>query len=474
MTTTTIDEGTQAAPDGESLYKEAAKLQKDGDMEGCRAKLKAAAETGYPDAVFSYGAAMLTGAGGDINREEGLKLLQDAAQTVPNARQLLALAHALGWSGDGTWQDGIAMRVTHAEEGDVHALTELGLLLLLKDPSGETALPFLEKAAAKGHGDAMAASLRYWALTGKRAPQATLRGSALQGMRHPLWPDLAVGLARVKEPADWEERDPDFDAARDLLAELPLEAPVEPDIFSERPEAHTIAGALPIPVCEYVFTRHFPAFKTAQIKEPKTGALAPHPYRRSLYGTLSLNHHDLVLHAVEQRLAALANVPWSHAERLVLLAYRKDEEYKAHYDYLEPDDGGPASEELERAGQRVATVMTLIRDGFEGGETAFVEVGKHWRGKMGEALVLRNLMDDNTPDPSTLHAGEPVTKGLKVMASLWLREKPVPKSQDGGTLAAEPSRVTTGPQGAEGPETDDQDAEDQDDTGKGTTDKSED
>ncbi|MBB5518241.1 hypothetical protein [Amphiplicatus metriothermophilus] len=68
--------------------------------------------------------------------------------------------------------------------------------------------------------------------------------------------------------------------------------------------------------------------------------------------------------------------------------------------------------------------MALIHDRFEGGATRFTRAGARWRGRLGDALVFRNVLADGRPDPAGWHAGEPVTRGWKGIASLWLRARP--------------------------------------------------
>ena len=41
----------------------------------------------------------------------------------------------------------------------------------------------------------------------------------------------------------------------------------------------------------------------------------------------------------------------------------------------------------------------------------------------GRAVVFDNLLADGRPDPESLHAGLPVARGEKWLATLWLRER---------------------------------------------------
>ena len=120
-------------------------------------------------------------------------------------------------------------------------------------------------------------------------------------------------------------------------------------------------------------------------------------------------------------MAALSGQSVDKGEALSLLVYRGGEEYKPHFDYLS-DDKGAGAADLAARGQRVATTLVRLNEEFQGGSTVFPELDIRWSGPRGEALSFDNVDDKGEGDPRTLHAGEPVTAGTKILASLWLRE----------------------------------------------------
>jgi prolyl 4-hydroxylase len=73
--------------------------------------------------------------------------------------------------------------------------------------------------------------------------------------------------------------------------------------------------------------------------------------------------------------------------------------------------------------QRILTALVYLSDDYEGGETTFPHIGLSFRGRTGDALIFRNAGPDGRPDPLSLHAGLPVTKGIKYLASRWIRAK---------------------------------------------------
>jgi prolyl 4-hydroxylase len=73
--------------------------------------------------------------------------------------------------------------------------------------------------------------------------------------------------------------------------------------------------------------------------------------------------------------------------------------------------------------QRLVTALVYLNEGYEGGETAFVKTGLKVKGRKGDALVFVNITADRRADPMAEHAGLPVIRGVKLLASLWMRER---------------------------------------------------
>ena len=73
--------------------------------------------------------------------------------------------------------------------------------------------------------------------------------------------------------------------------------------------------------------------------------------------------------------------------------------------------------------QRIATALVYLNDGYAGGETRFVATGTTVSGRRGGGLVFRNVDSEGCPDKQAAHCGMPVTKGVKLLASRWIRER---------------------------------------------------
>ncbi|MEO7410034.1 MAG: 2OG-Fe(II) oxygenase, partial [Sphingomicrobium sp.] len=67
------------------------------------------------------------------------------------------------------------------------------------------------------------------------------------------------------------------------------------------------------------------------------------------------------------------------------------------------------------------TALIWLNDDYDGGETDFPDLGVRVKGGVGDLLLFHNVRDDGTPDDRMMHAGLPVTSGVKWMASRWIR-----------------------------------------------------
>jgi predicted 2-oxoglutarate/Fe(II)-dependent dioxygenase YbiX len=135
---------------------------------------------------------------------------------------------------------------------------------------------------------------------------------------------------------------------------------------------------------------------------------------------------DLVLQLANLRIAAAIGEPLSHQEPTNFLHYARGQEYAPHFDFFTQAEEVGFAHEFRTIGQRVATVLVYLNDGYEGGETEFPKLGWRFKGNTGDALIFWNLSATGEREMDSLHAGRPVTKGEKWLLSKWVRQRPVP------------------------------------------------
>ena len=136
-----------------------------------------------------------------------------------------------------------------------------------------------------------------------------------------------------------------------------------------------------------------------------------------------LSMYDMVVGFTCRLLASLVGMQAVQAEPISVLRYLPGEEYKPHYDHFAVDEQGiPKVQDTN--GQRLVTVFAYLNEVAEGGETDFPRLSVRVRSSKGKAVAFLNCDAAGKPNPDTLHAGLPVIRGEKWLATLWFRERP--------------------------------------------------
>ena len=254
----------------------------------------------------------------------------------------------------------------------------------------------LARAAAAGSADA---ALLHASFLGAGVGGADDWAGARAGLR-----TLAAGEKRAK-------------AQLRLIEQMELDesgfpaSPPSGDLLSKAPMVVAFPGFATAAECAYLRTKIEAALTPSTVVDPASGRMIPHPIRSSDGAIFGVRDEDLVVNAINRRIAAVSGTRPAQGEPLQLLRYRPGGEYRAHMDAL-PGGGS----------QRILTLLLYLSDQYSGGETRFERTGLTFRGRIGDALLFRNVTVDGRPDPLTLHAGLPVTRGEKLIATRWIRD----------------------------------------------------
>jgi prolyl 4-hydroxylase len=229
-------------------------------------------------------------------------------------------------------------------------------------------------------------------------------------------PDWAAALALLRA---WAPRSERARSQIEVVEQMQLDAsgsparPCETSQLSERPYVAACRDFLSRAECQYLSAAGTPYLQPSFVVDPASGRMVPHPIRTSDGAVFGVHIEDLVVSAINRRIASITATAYRQGEPLQLLRYRPGGEYRAHMDALPSEPN-----------QRILTVLLYLNEGYEGGETSFLRTGLSFRGKTGDALIFRNVTADGRPDPLALHAGAPVTSGTKLLATRWIRAKP--------------------------------------------------
>ena len=190
------------------------------------------------------------------------------------------------------------------------------------------------------------------------------------------------------------------------------DAPIARRSLSQSPHVEYAEGLFTPQECAYLLAVGAPNYQRSLVADPRTGQMMPHPVRRSDAAMLGVHLEDVAVNALNRRIAAFSATDVLQGEPLQLLRYHPRDEYRTHLDVL---PGEP--------NQRVMTVLVYLSDDYGGGETVFPRASLKVRGGVGDAILFRNVDALGNPDRGSEHAGLPVTRGTKYIASRWIRAR---------------------------------------------------
>lgn len=125
--------------------------------------------------------------------------------------------------------------------------------------------------------------------------------------------------------------------------------------------------------------------------------------------------------ATDAKIAKTLGIRPEYSEGIQAQRYDVGQQFKAHTDYFEPGTPEYAKFGGER-GNRTWTFMVYLNEGMDGGGTKFFAIDHTFQPKKGQAVIWNNLNPDRTPNLATLHSGEPVLSGHKIIITKWFRE----------------------------------------------------
>jgi prolyl 4-hydroxylase len=255
------------------------------------------------------------------------------------------------------------------------------------------ALDHLQRAAELG-------SARAWAELVALAKESALALAAADGRAPPdVWRQLRNGI--------------DIEA---WLAVPPAH------MLAEGPRIGVVEGFLPEALCDWLIARAAPDIARAQTIDKSRGDLRDDDSRSNSAMNFNLWQSDLLLLITRARLARVLGRAPGDLEATAVLHYSPGEYYREHFDFLDPALPGYAREVAAR-GQRIATFLVYLNDGFAGGETDFPELALRYKGAKGDALFFWNVDEAGAPERRTRHAGLAPSQGEKWLLSNWVRDR---------------------------------------------------
>lgn len=192
-------------------------------------------------------------------------------------------------------------------------------------------------------------------------------------------------------------------------------------VRSESPRLAVIKEFLSPEECDYLVQLGGEKILPSKTVDPETGEHIIVEARSSSSTHFTIGQTPII-DAIENRIAALVQIPVENGEGLQILNYKVGQCYQAHFDFFDPRLKGSAVA-TACGGQRVATCIMYLNDVEEGGETHFPEIDHKIKPIKGDAIVFFNIQPDGEVDRMSLHASLPVIAGEKWALTKWIRER---------------------------------------------------
>ena len=180
--------------------------------------------------------------------------------------------------------------------------------------------------------------------------------------------------------------------------------------LSDDPLVFHFAGLLTREECRYLMEATGDRFEPSMVYDSNR-QLVRDQIRTSDGSTIHWLIEDPAVVALNRRIAAVSGSSYESGEALALLRYSPGQEYRPHFDFVKGADN-----------RRLMTALIYLNEDYEGGETEFVCTGLKVKGRTGDVILFHNEGADGGPNPRSEHAGLPITKGVKYLATRWIRE----------------------------------------------------
>ena len=225
-------------------------------------------------------------------------------------------------------------------------------------------------------------------------------------------------LAMVRSALQVHIHQPNLPTAPEAPCPVPTRANTPPGakLLFELKDPHVMlwSGFLSHEECDHLLSLGGESFNRSQVCDP-TGDIYSDA-RTSATAYINLGQ-DQIVQTIEERIATTVNWPVRCAECMQLVQYQVGQQYMPHMDFFEVP--GSVDYLITPQFQRTATMILYLEEPEEGGDTSLTRVGLNVPVHKGHALFFS--YPNPGPNHNTLHAGEPVVRGVKTIATKWFK-----------------------------------------------------
>jgi len=132
-----------------------------------------------------------------------------------------------------------------------------------------------------------------------------------------------------------------------------------------------------------------------------------------------LNDDDIFIKNISDRIRKIINAKTNFMEPLQIVKYPENGYFYHHYDACTDTEEICHRMNLGH-GHRYMTFIIYLNDDYEGGETDFPNKNIKIKPEKGKGILFYNTDVNGNILNDSLHAGLPVTKGIKWIANKWI------------------------------------------------------
>ena len=355
---------------------------------------------------------------------KAVRQLEKIANVSPLAKSKLAVLTELGAGTPQDFDKANEMFLAAAMSGFPPLLRELGLIILMAGTSDALAGTLLKRAALSGDWIATFLIAREAGRGRRFLDKPDLQNLANQlNLNIPFRDEIINKINSLNENVDFIKSS-EFRVEicqKALSAQSGVSIKEGAVLHPSMPEISTKKQVLSPLACDYLIAMSSGIMQPSKVVDAAKKTSVAAGYRTSDGAVLLPHMMDKPLLSILWELSAAAGIMPERGEFLSLLRYWPGQEYQPHHDYLAHDAADYSK--VAKCGQRCATLLTYLNEGYEGGETAFPALDIEFKGQTGDSLYFSNADARGKPIPDSLHAGLPILAGEKWLATLWIREK---------------------------------------------------
>jgi len=168
--------------------------------------------------------------------------------------------------------------------------------------------------------------------------------------------------------------------------------------------------------CTYLIDKATPLFSRSSV----VGTSSPDESRTSQ--TAWIPKTDPVAQKIFAKALEYTGKTLDECEDLQVVKYDPNTYYREHHDSC-CDGSKGCIDFAKEGGQRVGTLLVYLNSEFTDGETHFPKLDLKLKADPGSAIFFRPLGSDEAKcHPKALHAGLPISSGVKYVCNAWIRE----------------------------------------------------